>query len=108
MSGCWLWFAGSNEHGYGVFWNGSRLEKAHRFAYRAFVGSLADDADLCHRCDTPACVNPSHLFVGNALSNVTDMWAKSRATVQWRRGEKWIAENDPASNSVLWREIPRR
>jgi hypothetical protein len=85
-SGCKLWFGGCNEHGYGVFWNGERLEKAHRFALRASGVSVADDQDVRHRCDTPACVEPSHLAAGSTQENVDDMWARSRATVQRRRG----------------------
>lgn len=86
-SGCWLWIGGVNEHGYGIFWNGNRLEKAHRFALRAYrEPDLDPEADVCHRCDNPACVNPEHLFVGDAQANVDDMWSKQRATVIIRRG----------------------
>lgn len=85
--GCWLWIGGSNEHGYGIFWNGARLEKAHRFSLRAHrEPNLPDDADVRHSCDMPACVNPEHLSAGTTLDNVTDMWARSRATVQIRTG----------------------
>lgn len=86
FSGCVIWLAGTNEHGYGIFWNGERLEKAHRFALRAHGVILPDYADVCHKCDTPACVNPLHVFMGTAQANTDDMWAKSRATVQKRRG----------------------
>lgn len=85
-SGCWIWFGGVNEHGYGVFWNGERLEKAHRFSLRAAGVVVPHDADVCHTCDFPPCVNPEHLFVADAQANVDDMWRKRRATVQRRRG----------------------
>lgn len=86
MSGCWLWIGGVNEHGYGVFWNGERLEKAHRFSFRAHKGFIEDDEDCRHSCDNPPCVNPDHLHAGSTLANVHDMWHRSRATVQIRRG----------------------
>lgn len=34
---------------------------------------------VCHRCDTPVCVNLAHLFVGTASDNVQDMHQKGRA-----------------------------
>jgi hypothetical protein len=86
MSGCKLWFGGCNEHGYGVFWNGERLEKAHRFAYRAAGHVLWTCEDLRHHCDTPSCVEPAHLVPGSTQENVNDMWRRRRAVVLHRRG----------------------
>jgi hypothetical protein len=36
---------------------------------------------VLHRCDTPACVRPAHLFLGSQAENVADMMAKGR----WNR-----------------------
>ena len=83
---CWPWLGGGNEHGYGVFWNGERLEKAPRFSFRAFVTVLARTQVCRHTCDNPACVNPAHLVAGTTQDNVNDMWSRKRATVQLRRG----------------------
>lgn len=103
---CWLWQAGVNEHGYGVFWNGERLEKAHRFALRAEGVRVDADADVCHTCDNPPCVNPSHLFVGTAQTNNDDMWNKARATVIRRRGtaqnQAKLTDEKAAEIRALW------
>lgn len=85
-TGCLLWTGGINEHGYGVFWNGERLEKAHRFALRAAGVEVPTDLDVRHTCDTPGCVEAQHLVVGTTLENVADMWLRRRAAVQHRRG----------------------
>lgn len=79
MSGeCWLWRGTMNDHGYGMVRIMGRQTGAHRFAYQITHGDLRDEDDVCHKCDTPACVRPDHLFLGDAKLNVQDMIAKGR------------------------------
>lgn len=75
---CWLWSAGKFSSGYGQFRVGRLKVRAHRAAYDRLVGPIHPDKMLCHRCDTPACVNPAHLFVGTALDNARDRDSKGR------------------------------
>ncbi|MEQ8504611.1 MAG: HNH endonuclease signature motif containing protein [Rhodospirillales bacterium] len=74
-----------NSAGYGVFWDGKRLVRAHRYAYETKVGPIPDGLDLCHSCDNPTCVNPGHLWPGTATENIQDMVRKGRSNR--RRGE---------------------
>lgn len=81
-AGCWLWLGGQRDKGYGyIYTKGPPHLKlpAHRGFYLAFNGEIPDDMHVCHKCDTPACVNPAHLFLGSNLDNVADRVAKGRS-----------------------------
>lgn len=51
----------------------------HRLAYEAFCGPIADNLHVCHKCDSPPCCNPTHLFLGTVAVNSVDMVAKGRS-----------------------------
>lgn len=58
---CWLWTGSKTPDGYGGFWVGGRLRRAHRFSYESFVGTLDVNLQIDHLCKVPSCVRPSHL-----------------------------------------------
>jgi hypothetical protein len=47
--------------------------------FERFVRTLRDGELVCHKCDTPLCCNPDHLFAGSAKDNFLDMKQKGRA-----------------------------
>lgn len=78
---CWPWLGSVNEHGYGTLSPGVRGAppiKAHRLSWELAYGPIPVGLWVLHHCDNPPCVNPKHLFLGNALINTADMWAKGR------------------------------
>jgi len=81
---CHLWTAAVNAKGYGLLWSGDRLRSAHRLAYELSKGPIPEGQHVLHRCDTPGCVNPAHLFLGTDAENTADRVAKGRSA----RGER--------------------
>lgn len=91
---CWIWTGSLSRTGYGSFWMRGDNYIAHRAAYMLFVGDVPDDLFVCHCCDTPACVNPDHLFLGTAQDNSQDMVNKGRSMKGRRRPRGEIKRGD--------------
>jgi len=84
---CWIWLGKKNDDGYGELQIDLRIEKAHRFAYRLGKGEIPAGMEVCHQCDNPACVRPSHLFLGTHSDNMRDMVSKGRDRQPRKRGQ---------------------
>jgi hypothetical protein len=92
-NGCWLWTAGKHD-GYGRITVDERGYFAHRWSYEYHVGPIPDGLLVLHHCDTPACVNPEHVFVGTQADNMADMVAKGRQGVRGGRNRRLTLEQE--------------
>lgn len=75
---CWLWTAGTYGNGYGSCSVNGRSLRSHRYSYSLAFGTIPKGLVVCHHCDVPLCVRPSHLFLGTRKTNSDDRDAKNR------------------------------
>lgn len=73
---CWLWTGVTNTKGYGLIGHQGKYVSTHRLAWVLTNGEILDNLHVLHKCDTPNCVRPEHLFLGTNLQNQQDRKAK--------------------------------
>jgi len=78
-SHCWIWKGNTDKDGYGKLSLGKQQWIfAHRFSYKIHIGPIEKGLCICHKCDTPGCVNPNHLFMTTSIQNIKDRHMKKR------------------------------
>lgn len=94
---CWLWMSTTHSNGngfrYGYFRYGNKNVRAHRMSWIIQNGFIPDGKCICHTCDNPQCVNPSHLFIGSRLDNMRDAKVKNRLATGEKHGRaklNWV------------------
>lgn len=85
---CWVWRSTTNSSGYGWMGIKGKMVAAHRYSWELHNGRIIPKGMyICHTCDNPPCVNPSHLFLGTSKDNTADKMAKGRMKTTHHKGE---------------------
>jgi hypothetical protein len=75
---CWDWKLCKSHNGYGRVTINYITQRTHRISWILTNGTIPDGLCVLHRCDNPACCNPSHLFLGDVKDNTCDKCIKDR------------------------------
>ena len=75
-NGCLEWTG--YKYKYGSISIKGRLQKTHRLAWEIENGPIPDGLFVLHKCDNPACCDPTHLFLGTQKDNMQDALKKGR------------------------------
>jgi hypothetical protein len=85
---CLIWTGKKSSDGYGVVRYQRKQFLLHRLIWQGVNGPIAEGKLILHKCDTPSCFNPNHLFIGTYLDNNRDRMNKGRSAIGERSG-RW-------------------
>ena len=102
-----MWSGAKDKNGYGFLNttktpNRPRWSYGHRLSWEIHFGPIPIGLQVCHKCDTPGCVNPQHFFLGTQSDNTLDAAAKGRM-----KGRKGALNNSSKLNDSKVLEIRR-
>jgi hypothetical protein len=115
---CWFWIGCCDAYGYGAIRINRNTEKAHVVSFQLNGGVAPNGAHVLHRCDTPQCVRPDHLYLGGYSENAHDRGSTGKSghnsfLTHCRHGHEFNVQNTYWHNGhrrcrVCSREVMRK
>lgn len=102
-NGCRLCTGYLNSSGYGELRSGGKRWIASRLSYHGKHGPIPDEMCVLHHCDTPSCIQPSHLFLGTRADNAHDCIRKGRKPI----GDKCVISKLTEKQAAKIKADPR-
>lgn len=112
--GCWVWTGSVSNRGYGQVGINGRVQSAHRAAWRDLRGDIPAGLQIDHLCANKPCVNPWHMELVDARTNMRRRQHADRfcvlppATAPWNRGETAVERRMREEREARCAEIDRR
>lgn len=75
---CWHWIPSKESGDYGRIRVKRSMMKAHRASWEMENEEHLGERFACHHCDVRSCVNPDHIYAGDAASNNNDTVNRGR------------------------------
>lgn len=77
-----------NGNGYPYLRRNNKSIKMSRILWEEKYGPIPKKMQVCHKCDTPACINTDHFFLGTIADNAHDRDRKGRNISNLKIGAK--------------------
>lgn len=105
---CHVWIGGRMPTGYGGFWDGSRVQYAHRISYvmsTPGMESIPAGMQVDHLCHNRPCVRYGHLRLASPVENGQNRSGAQCNSTSGHLGVQWKANRWRARITIEGREI---